>query len=215
MSFTPEQNKLIADLIFPDVQETLADLDKKYPPRHLPEGAMVTRVAPSPTGFMHIGTLYMSLLCSRVSVQSKGVFILRIEDTDQKRTIPGATELIIQSLHNYGIHIDEGPLNLENHTENEKGEYGPYIQSKRADLYKVAIKNLLERGLAYPCFLTRAELEDLEKQQTQLKARPGIYGRFAKWRHATAEEIIAKLQAGINMKLFAFVIPVQNVIVVR
>ncbi len=200
MPFTSEQNKLIADLVFPEVHETLADLDKRYPKRDLPEGAMVTRVAPSPTGFMHLGTLYTSLICARVSAQSKGVFILRLEDTDQKRTIPGAMELIIQSLQNYEIHIDEGPLDLER----DKGVYGPYIQSKRADIYKVAIKYLLEQGLAYPCFMGREELELMEQQQTQLKVRPGVYGRFAKWRHASAEEVIAKLQSGAAYEVIRF-----------
>lgn len=200
MSFTPEQNQLIADLIFPEVHETLADLDQRYPKRNLPTGAMVTRVAPSPTGFMHLGTLYMSLICARIAAQSQGVFILRLEDTDQKRTIPGAMELIISSLQNYEIHIDEGPISLDE----EKGNYGPYIQSKRASSYQIAIKYLLQQGLAYPCFMTRAELDLVEQQQTQLKARPGIYGRYAKWRHASAEEIIAKLQAGDKYEVIRF-----------
>lgn len=200
MTFTPEQNNLIADLIFPEVHETLADLDQRYPKRNLPAGAMVTRVAPSPTGFMHLGTLYMSLICARTASQSQGVFILRLEDTDQKRTIPGAMELIINSLQNYEIHIDEGPININE----EKGNYGPYTQSKRANSYQIAIKYLLQQGLAYPCFMTREELELMEQQQTQLKARPGVYGRYAKWRHASAEEVIAKLQAGEKYEVIRF-----------
>lgn len=200
MSFTTEQNSLIADLIFPEVHETLADLDQRYPKRNLPAGAMVTRVAPSPTGFMHLGTLYMALICARVAAQSQGVFILRLEDTDQKRTIPGAMELIISSLQNYEINIDEGPVSLDE----EKGNYGPYIQSKRASIYKIAIKHLIQQGLAYPCFMTKEELELIEQQQTQLKARPGIYGRFAKWRHASAEVIIEKLKSGEKFDVIRF-----------
>lgn len=200
MSFTPEQNKIIADLIFPEVRESLVDLEKRYPPRNLPEGAAVTRIAPSPTGFMHIGLLYMALICSKVSTQTKGVFYLRIEDTDQKRLIPGAVELIIDSLKNYNIELDEGPTSA---TE-EKGSYGPYTQSRRADIYKVCVKYLLEKGLAYPCFMTSEELDKLTAEQNARKIRPGVYGPFAKWRHATAENIIEKLQKGEKYEVIRF-----------
>ncbi|MBP7057335.1 glutamate--tRNA ligase [Candidatus Gracilibacteria bacterium] len=200
MSFTEAQNKQIADLLFPEVTQTLADLEQRYPVRQLPEGAMVTRVAPSPTGFMHIGLLYMALICARVSAQSNGVFMVRIEDTDQKRFVPGAIELIIESLKDYGMAIDEGPISLVD----EVGDYGPYMQSKRASIYKVCIKYLVEQGLAYPCWLNHDDLERIVKEQTQSKIRPGVYGRFSKWRHASADEIIAKLQSGVPYEVIRF-----------
>lgn len=200
MSFTPEQNKIIADLIFPNVHETIDDLEKRFPQRQLPEGAAVTRVAPSPTGFVHLGLLYTALICSRVSVQSGGVFYLRIEDTDQKRSIPGTIELIITALRDYGINIDEGPLN----STEEKGNYGPYMQSKRASIYDICTKHLILQGLAYPCFLTAAEIEAITADQTQRKLRPGIYGHFARDRHASAESIIEKLRRGDKYEVIRF-----------
>lgn len=200
MTFSPEQNRIIADLLFPEVQETIEDLEKKYPPRNLPEGAIVTRQAPSPTGFMHLGLLYASLICSRVAAQSKGIFYLRIEDTDQERFVPGAIELIIKYLRHYDIKLDEGPASLEE----DIGNYGPYTQSKRSGIYKVCIKHLVLQGLAYPCFMTTTELETLAAEQTQKKLRPGIYGPFAKWRHASADEIIAKLKNGDKYEVIRF-----------
>lgn len=200
MSFTADQNKQIADLIFPQITETLADLEQRYPVRKLPEGAVVTRLAPSPTGFMHVGLLYLALICSRVTAQTNGVLILRIEDTDQKRSIPGAVELIVQSLKDYEITIHEGLSSMEK----EVGDYGPYSQSKRAKLYQIAIKYLIEQGLAYPCWLKHDDLEKISQEQNQAKVRPGIYGRFAKWRQASAEDIIAKLKSGEPYEVIRF-----------
>ncbi|MBP6085210.1 glutamate--tRNA ligase [Candidatus Gracilibacteria bacterium] len=200
MSFTEAQNKQIADLLFPEVTQTLADLEQRYPARQLSEGAIVTRIAPSPTGFMHIGLLYLALICARAAVQSKGVLMLRIEDTDQKRFVPGAIELIVDSLRDYEITIDEGPTSLES----EVGEYGPYMQSRRASIYQICIKYLIEQGLAYPCWMNHEELERVSKEQAQSKIRPGIYGRFSKWRHVSADEMIAKLQSGEPYEVIRF-----------
>ncbi len=200
MSFTPEQNKIIADLLFPDVEETLADLEKKYPPRNLPEGAAVTRMAPSPTGFMHLGLLYTALICSRVAERSGGIFYLRIEDTDQERYVEGAVELIVRYLNHFGVAPQEGATSLTD----EVGNYGPYTQSRRAEMYKIGVKHLLLQGLAYPCFMTSQELETMTEEQTQKKLRPGVYGQFAKWRHASADEIIAKLKNGDKYEVIRF-----------
>ena len=146
----------LADLIFPNVKE-IEYYEEKYPERNLPEGAMVTRFAPSPTGFVHIGGLFGAIIDRKLAQQSKGVFILRIEDTDQKREIENGTAQIVNSLKDFGINPDEGMIG----EKEEKGDYGPYKQSQRKDIYQAYAKALIKRGLAYPCFCTPEELNQI------------------------------------------------------
>jgi glutamyl-tRNA synthetase len=181
-------NKL-ADRLIPD--ENVKELDyyeAKYPLRDLEKGAQVTRLAPSPTGFMHIGNLYVALANERIAHQSGGVFFLRIEDTDEKRKVEGAVEVIHQSLKYFGVRFDEGA--------DLCGEYGPYYQRQRAEIYHAYAKDLIKRGLAYPCFCTEEDLENTRNYQTENKLLPGYYGEFAKCRNLTEEEIYANLDAG-------------------
>lgn len=185
---TPE----IINLIFPKPLPTPAEIEAKYPPRVLKEGAKVTRVAPSPTGDMHIGGIYAGLLCERVAHQSGGVFYLRIEDTDQKRIKDGAVELITHSLERYGIHADEGV----GPDGRDIGAYGPYTQSQRQEIYQAYVKDLLEKGLAYPCFCAAEDLDIMRKIQEKTGVRPGYYGKYAKCRNLSDEEILANLKAG-------------------
>ena len=181
------------DKIFPNPLPTIDEIENKYKRRTLPEGAKVTRVAPSPTGFMHIGGIYAGLINERLAHQSEGVFFLRIEDTDTKREVEGATELICSSLANYGIKADEG----FDANGNEIGSYGPYKQSERKEIYQAYIKQMLSDGRAYPCFATQEELDELRKNQELSGARPGYYGRYAKYRDLSPEKIEEKLDAGI------------------
>ncbi len=181
-------NKL-ADALIPD--ENVKPLDyyeERYPLRNLPEGAQVTRLAPSPTGFMHLGNLYVALANERIAHQSGGVFYLRIEDTDEKRKVEGAVEVIHQSLKYFGVNFDEGA--------DLCGEYGPYYQRQRAEIYHAYAKDLIKRGLAYPCFCTEEDLEKTREYQTENKLLPGYYGEFAKCRNLTEEEIYENLKAG-------------------
>lgn len=184
-------NKQLADLIFPNVTETIEDLEKRYPPRNLPEGAEVTRFAPSPTGFLHTGSLFTSMICRKVASQTNGVFYIRLEDTDTKREISGSGEQLLEQLKIFGVNPDEGYLG-----NSEKGNYGPYIQSKRADIYCVVIKHLLEEGKAYPCFCTTQDLEALRLEQESKKLNPGYYGEFAKCRNLTNEERYERIKNG-------------------
>ena len=183
-------NKELANIIFPDIKETIEDLEKRYPARKLPEGAEVTRFAPSPTGFLHTGSLFTSLICRKVATQSGGVFYVRLEDTDTKREIEGSGEQLLSQLKVFNIVPDEGYLG-----DHDEGKYGPYIQSKRADIYKVAIKWLIEQGRAYPCFCSPEELEEIRKEQEKNKVNPGYYGEFARCRYLSndmAKERILK-----------------------
>ena len=184
-------NKQLADLIFPNITETVEDLEKRYPPRNLPEGAEVTRFAPSPTGFLHTGSLFTSMICRKVASQSGGVFYIRLEDTDTKREIAGSGEQLLEQLHIFGVNPDEGYLG-----DHEKGEYGPYVQSKRAHIYCVVIKHLLEEGKAYPCFCSSEDLDALRKEQESKKLNPGYYGEFAKCRNLTNEEKYERIKNG-------------------
>ena len=184
-------NKQLADLIFPNVTETIEDLERRYPPRNLPEGAEVTRFAPSPTGFLHTGSLFTSMICRKVASQTNGVFYIRLEDTDTKREISGSGEQLLEQLKIFGVNPDEGYLG-----NSEKGNYGPYIQSKRADIYCVVIKHLLEEGKAYPCFCTTQDLEALRIEQESKKLNPGYYGEFAKCRNLTNEERYERIKNG-------------------
>lgn len=185
-----ENKEKIIEMIFPTPLPTLEELEAKYPVRNLPEGAMVTRIAPSPTGFMHIGGLYAALISERFAHQTNGVFFLRIEDTDRKREVAGASELICKSLNRYGIKIDEGEIS----PNNEVGIYGPYKQSNREEIYKSVIKFLLEKDLAYPCFCTTEELEEIHNRQEAEGVRSGYYGTCAKWRDASSQEVLQLLE---------------------
>lgn len=194
--------KDIADIIFPDVTETIQDLEKKYPPRanftRHPGGPICSRFAPSPTGFLHIGGISTSFIARKFTKQNNGTFILRIEDTDQKREVEGTVDLIIDGMKTFGIQIDEWPLGAEN---SDVGNYGPYKQSHRKEIYNVFAKYLLENGLAYPCWMTPEELESIRNQQTKSKVTPGIYGNYSLRRNKTPEEIMTKLQADKNFIL--------------
>ena len=185
-----ENKEKIIENLFPEVLPEIDEVEKKYPQRNLKEGAMVTRIAPSPTGFMHIGSLYTALISERLAHQTDGIFFLRIEDTDKKREVEGASKLITKSLNHYGIKTDEG----ENASGKEIGEYGPYKQSERADIYKAYVKSLVEKGLAYPCFSTSEELEEMHKKQESEGIRPGYYNQWAIWRNKSDEEVLEALE---------------------
>ena len=183
--------KDLADLIFPNAKE-ISYYEEKYPERKLKEGAIVTRFAPSPTGFVHIGGLYQSLIAKKLANQTEGVFFLRIEDTDQKREIENAVNGIIDSLKNFKLEPDEG-MTSEN---TEKGNYGPYKQSQRKEIYEAYAKYLIEQGKAYPCFCTPEEIESLRQKQEAAKIRPGYYGVWAKCRTITVDEAIKRIKNG-------------------
>jgi len=187
-----KENKILADLIFPDITLTIDDYEKMYPSRDLDKKAIVTRYAPSPTGFIHIGALLASFTESTFAAQTGGVFYLRIEDTDTKRTIDNGINTIIKGLKEFGISFDEGPIN----EEEAIGNYGPYIQSQRANIYKTFIKYLIEQGKAYPCFCSSEELEELREYQTKKKMRIGYYDKNAKCRFIAPEEAIEKVKNG-------------------
>ncbi len=181
-------NKLADALINDENVKPLEEYEKAYPERGLEKGAQVTRLAPSPTGFMHIGNLYVALANERIAHQSGGVFYLRIEDTDEKRKVEGAVEVIHKSLQYFGVKFDEGA--------DLCGNYGPYYQRQRAEIYHAYAKELIRQGLAYPCFCTEEDLEQTRAYQTENKLLPGYYGEFAKCRNLTEEEIYANLAAG-------------------
>ena len=181
----------LAQLLFPDVTMTCEQLEAKYPPRNVPEGAVITRMAPSPTGFVHLGNLVQGLTSERMAHQSGGVLFLRVEDTDAKREIPGAVEVLIESLKHYGIHFDEGAT-----IDGDNGSYGPYRQRQRASIYHVYAKKLVEECKAYPCFCTEEELAAMREKQEANKENTGYYGPYAIWRDRPMEDIQAQLAAG-------------------
>lgn len=183
--------KDLADLIFPDAKE-ISYYEEKYPERNLPEGAIVTRFAPSPTGFVHIGGLYQSLIAKKLAKQTGGVFFLRIEDTDQKREVENGVTDIVKSLKDFGIEPDEGMIS---DTEG-KGNYGPYKQSQRKEIYQAYAKYLIEQGKAYPCFCTPEDVDAIRSKQEAAKIRPGYYGVWAKCRNVTVEEAIERIKNG-------------------
>lgn len=183
--------KDLANLIFPDVKE-ISYYEKKYPKRDLKEGAIVSRFAPSPTGFVHIGGLYQALVARKMSNQTEGIFFLRVEDTDQKREVENGITGIVNSLKDFDMAPDEGMF-----TETEgKGNYGPYRQSQRKEIYQAYAKYLLEQGKAYPCFCTSEEVEGIRSKQEVAKIRPGYYGVWAKCRNVTVQEAIEKIKNG-------------------
>ena len=183
--------KALADYLFPDVKETPEDIEARFPERQLPAGANVTRIGPSPTGFVHLGNLYNAIIGERIAHQSQGVFYLRIEDTDNKREVEGAVETVINAMDYFGVHFDEGAT-----AEGDNGSYGPYRQRQRKEIYHVFAKLLTERGLAYPCFMTAEEIEAVREQQTANKENPGVYGKYAKCRDLSLDEIKSNIEAG-------------------
>jgi glutamyl-tRNA synthetase len=177
--------KKLAELLFPNITKTIEYYENEvYPKRKLPEGAKVTRLAPSPTGFIHLGNLYGAFVDERLAHQSGGVFLLRIEDTDEKRKVEGSVETIITSLEYFDLKFDEGAG-----IEGETGDYGPYFQSNRAEIYQCCAKHLVEIGRAYPCFCTEGELEELRKEQAKENVNTGYYGKWARDRNLSLEEV--------------------------
>ena len=183
-------NKELADLIFPDVKD-VAFYEEKYKARELPEGAIVTRFAPSPTGFVHIGGLYQAEIARKLADQTKGVFFVRIEDTDQKREIENGVEQIIDALRDYDLMPDETIIDGK-----DVGNYGPYQQSKRKDIYKAYAKSLIEKGFAYPCFCTPETLNSIREDQEKAKERTGYYGKWTKCRNMPIDMAAEKIKNG-------------------
>ena len=181
----------LANLIFPDITETVEDLEKRYPPRNLGEGSEVTRFAPSPTGFLHTGSLFTALIAYTIAHQSNGVYFFRLEDTDQKREIEGSGKELCDQLKRFGVVQNEGYFG-----DHEEGNYGPYVQSKRADIYKTCIKELIRRGRAYPCFCSSSDLDLLRQTQEANKVIPGYYGEYAKCRYLSVDEAYEKINNG-------------------
>ncbi len=190
---TKEQESIdISQLLFPNIVESSKDILKRYPKRDVKQGELVLRFAPSPTGFIHIGNIYTSLVGYILTKRSNGVFILRIEDTDKVREVKDGITQIVEGLKNFGIQFDEGMVN----EEESKGKYGPYVQSEREEIYKVFAKDLVSKGFAYPCFCTKEELEAIRKEQTDLGSRTGYFGKWAKWRDANIDDIKKELDLG-------------------
>jgi glutamyl-tRNA synthetase len=185
-----DYNKL-ANLLFPNIKKTPEDYESIYPPRALPPGAKVTRLGPSPTGFIHLGNLYGALTDERLAHQSGGVCFLRVEDTDEKREVEGAVPVLLESLNYFGIQFDEGAT-----FTGEKGAYGPYYQSDRADIYQCFVKHLIAQGKAYPCFMSEEEVDQIRTEQEAGKLNPGIYGMYARHRDLSFEEVVNRLAGG-------------------
>lgn len=185
-------NELLAELLLPGIDKTPEYYENIYPSRNLKEGAKVTRIAPSPTGYLHLGTLFTALVNRTAAAASDGVFYTRIEDTDKKREISGGIEDIISGLKHFGIKIDEGFIS----GTQESGNYGPYQQSKRAEIYQTYAKSLIKQGLAYPCFCTPEELESVRNEQEEQKIRTGYHGKWARHRNITYSEAKALIDEG-------------------
>lgn len=185
-------SKELAELVFPNVDKEISYYEKLYPKRNLPSNAIVTRFAPSPTGFVHIGSLFTANFASRIAKQSKGIYYLRIEDTDGKREVENGVSGIIEGLNYFGIYFDEGAIN----EEEDKGNYGPYTQSKRKEIYQTYAKYLVEKGLAYPCFCTEEDLDSIREKQEKIKVRPGYYGQYACCRTMSNEQMIERIKNG-------------------
>lgn len=185
-------NNYLAELLYPDITETPEDVEARFPRRQLPEGAKVTRFAPSPTGFVHFGGLFPTRVSERLAHQSGGILYLRIEDTDSKREVEGAEENLIDTLAYYGVKFDEGAVA----GGKDNGIYGPYRQSERREIYQAFAKELVRGGKAYPCFCSEEELDAARREQEELKVDPGYYGKWAVWRDAPIEKIEEKLKNG-------------------
>lgn len=181
----------LAETLFPEIKTTVDDLEKRFPKRPLPAGAEVTRFAPSPTGFLHTGSLFTALVAKTYARQNKGVFFLRLEDTDKQREVVGSDLELILQMKAFGVEPDEGFMG-----DHEVGAYGPYRQSKRADIYKTVIKWMVQRDLAYPCFATVEELDALRKEQELKKELPGYYGKYATYRTLDPATAIEWIKAG-------------------
>ena len=184
-------NLTIADLLFGNISKTPQDYEVMYPTRDIKEGARVTRFAPSPTGFLHFGSLFAAFVAAKTAGED-GVFYLRIEDTDKKREVEDGVIGMVNGLKDFGIVPDEGAVSA---TE-ETGNYGPYTQSKRNHIYHAYVKSLVEKGLAYPCFMTEEEIAEVRKMQEASKELPGIYGKYAKYRDITVSDAKARIENG-------------------
>jgi len=185
-------NKEYADILLPGIDKTITDFEQIYPQRNLDDKAIVTRYAPSPTGFVHMGALFSAFISNRMAKQTDGVFFLRIEDTDKKREVTDGVSGIIKDLKNYGIKIDEG---MTSETE-WVGSYGPYIQSMRKEIYQTFAKHLIINDLAYPCFCSEEDLDNIRKKQENLKERLGYYGKWARDRYLSKEEVLKRIENG-------------------
>lgn len=181
----------LADLLFPNITKTPDYYENLYPPRNLPDGARVTRLAPSPTGFIHFGNLFTGTVAYKSAKTTEGVFYVRVEDTDQKRKVDGAVEVMLESLAAFGITADEGVMP----DGSQKGNYGPYIQSERKEIYQTYAKHLVKQGLAYPCFCTAEQLDDIRAEQENEDIK-GYYGKYAKCRDLSFDEIKSNIEAG-------------------
>ena len=182
----------LGELLFPDTTLTREDMERRFPERRLPPGACVTRIGPSPTGFVHLGNLYNAIIGERLAHQSGGVFFLRIEDTDNKREVDGAVQLVIDSMAHFGVRFDEGAT-----SDGDAGNYGPYRQRQRKEIYHVFAKWLVQNGFAYPCFLTAEELDAIREEQTARKETTGFYGQYAeRSRGLTLDQIQKNLNEG-------------------
>lgn len=184
--------KDLANLMYPNVTKTPEDLEKKYPKRNLSDEAIVTRFGPSPTGFVHMGSLLTAFIASKVAKDTNGVFFLRIEDTDDKRTVENGINGIVNDLKVFDIRIDEGAIS----EDEEIGEYGPYIQTKRQEIYDTYAKYMIENDLAYPCFCTEQDLNDIRQNQEAKKERIGYYGKYAKCRNMSVDEAYNRIKKG-------------------
>ena len=185
-------NEKMAELLLPNIKNTPDYYENMYPERNLAEGARVVRIAPSPTGYLHLGTLFAALVNRITATSTGGIFFTRIEDTDKKREIAGGIEDIIDGLGRFGITIDEGFTAGEKQT----GNYGPYKQSMRAEIYQTYVKELIKQGLAYPCFCTAEELEQVRAEQEKNKIRTGYHGEYARHRNITYEEAKVLIDEG-------------------
>lgn len=183
----------LAELLFPDIKNTPDYYEEKYPQRDLPPKAEVTRIGPSPTGFIHLGNLYSAMAGERLAHRSGGVFYLRIEDTDNKRKVEGAVESVISSLDYFNIRFDEG---AEVDRQAGSVSYAPFYQRQRAEVYQTFVKDLVKKGLAYPCFCSEDDLNDIRKIQTDEKLDIGYYGKWAKCRELSYEEIEKRIKNG-------------------
>lgn len=182
----------LAKIIYPNIEKTPEYYAEKYPKRNLKERAKVTRYAPSPTGFQHIGGIFSALIDERIASQSNGVFYLRVEDTDQKREVAGAIEDTVAAMQYFGLNFTEGMIS----SDKSIGDYGPYRQSERKEIYEVFAYDLIKKGLAYPCFCTPEELDKIRESQVEQKITPGYYGEYAKCRNLSAEQAIERIKNG-------------------
>ena len=185
------KNEQLAELLFGGIDKTPEYYEEKYPKRSLPEGAPVTRIGPSPTGFVHLGNLYNAIIGERLAHQNGGTFFLRIEDTDAKREVEGAVELVISAMDFFGIHFDEGAS-----VDGDNGAYGPYRQRLRKEVYQCYAKELVKKGMAYPCFCSEDDLSKMREQQISDKLNFGYYGKWAKCRDLSIDDIKKRIENG-------------------